>query len=382
MDRGSYSTLTCYPGSELKNNYSLNTVDICPVGALTSIDFRFKMRVWFLKQTDSIDIESSVGANTTVWSREGVIYRITPRRHDEVNDTWMTDSGRLLYKEVRAPDRLAGITVNGVESALDMAINAAAALLREAAGKVAVIGSGQSSVEEQYLTRQLARSLGAATYIVSRVAEGDKILLSSDRNPNVRGALVTGLISALPTPKLTGLAASLASGGVKALVVINEDLAAAGIEAAHLAGVTIIYLGTTRNTTSEAAAVVLPTLTVFEKSGTFINQQFRIQKFHRAVPPVRGTFDDLAVLGGLASACGGAAVPTELGSVWRAMAAEIPTLATMAFNNIPDTGLLLDRTPWAGLPYIEAETLHYKPEAPVPPPELNRPATPPASTPT
>src|SRR3954470_1633182 len=104
IDRGSYSTLTCYPGKTLSNNYSLNTVDICPVGALTSTDFRFKMRVWFLKQTPSIDTESSVGANTEVWSREGIIYRITPRQNDGVNDTWMTDSGRLLYKQTRSPD--------------------------------------------------------------------------------------------------------------------------------------------------------------------------------------------------------------------------------------------------------------------------------------
>ena len=67
VDRGSYSTLTCFPGKELKNNYSLNTVDICPVGALTSTDFRFKMRVWFLKQTNSLDTETSVGANTVAW---------------------------------------------------------------------------------------------------------------------------------------------------------------------------------------------------------------------------------------------------------------------------------------------------------------------------
>ncbi|MCC6415131.1 MAG: (2Fe-2S)-binding protein, partial [Opitutaceae bacterium] len=98
VNRGSYSTLTCYPGKKLENNYSLNTVDICPVGALTSTDFRFKMRVWFLKQTNSICTESSVGANTVVWSREGIIYRVTPRQNDAVNDTWMTDSGRELYK--------------------------------------------------------------------------------------------------------------------------------------------------------------------------------------------------------------------------------------------------------------------------------------------
>src|SRR6185369_522950 len=115
VDRGSHTVLTAHPGRSLENNYSLNTVDICPVGALTSTDFRFKMRVWFLKQTNSIDTESSVGANTVVWSREGAIYRITPRRNDEVNDTWMADTGRELYKAVRATDRLTAIKVNGAD---------------------------------------------------------------------------------------------------------------------------------------------------------------------------------------------------------------------------------------------------------------------------
>src|SRR3954453_5373078 len=184
--RGSYSTLTCYPGKALSNNYSLNTVDICPVGALTSTDFRFKMRVWFLKQTNSIDTESSVGANTVVWSREGVIYRITPRRNDEVNDTWMSDSGRELYRRVRDPDRLTSVRVNRAESALDFAVTAAAEIFKSAAGAVAVVGSGRSSLEEQFLTRKLADALRASTHLVGRVAQGDRILISADRNPNVR----------------------------------------------------------------------------------------------------------------------------------------------------------------------------------------------------
>src|SRR5689334_22758539 len=130
IDRGCYSTLTCYPGKQLENNYSLNTVDICPVGALTSTDFRFKMRVWFLKQTPSIDTESSVGANTDAWSREGVLYRITPRRNDDVNDTWMADSGRVLYKQVRSVDRITAPSINGASTGPEMALKAAGDLLK------------------------------------------------------------------------------------------------------------------------------------------------------------------------------------------------------------------------------------------------------------
>jgi NADH-quinone oxidoreductase subunit G len=361
IDRGSYSTLTCYPGKSLANNYSLNTVDICPVGALTSTDFRFKMRVWFLKQTNSIDTESSVGANTVVWSREGIIYRITPRRNDEVNDTWMSDSGRDLYKQVRANDRLSAVRVNGADSALEIALNTAADLLKSSAGAVAVVGSGRSSVEEQFLTKKLADALNASAQLVSRVGEGDKLLISADRNPNVRGALVTGLIKELPAAKLSALGAAIDAGKVKALVVINEDLAAAGLTAAQLAKVTIVYLGTHANTTSAAAKVVIPTFTVFEKSGTFVNQQFRIQKFVTCVPGPLGAANDLFVLSKLIAAIGGATIPADVHALWKVMSAEVDALKAIMFASLPETGLVLDATPFAALPFVEGETLHYKP---------------------
>ncbi len=359
IDRGSHSTLTCYPGKKLENNYSLNTVDICPVGALTSTDFRFKMRVWFLKQTNSIDTESSVGANTVVWSREGAIYRITPRRNDEVNDTWMADTGRVLYKQVKADNRLTSVKINGADSGLDIAVNAAAELFK--AGSVAIVGSGRSSVEEQFLTRKLATTLKAPAHLVSRVGEGDRLLISADRNPNVRGALVTGLIAALPSAQLTELAAQIDAGKVKTVVSVGEDLAAAGLSAAQLAKVAIVYLGTYANETSAAARVVLPTLTVFEKGGTFVNQQFRVQKFLKAVPGAEGATDDLVVLAKLVAAAGGGSVPSEINTLWKTIAAEVPALGTMTFANLPETGLLLDATPWSALPFAEGETLHYKP---------------------
>ncbi|NDC74323.1 ferredoxin [bacterium] len=361
VDRGSYSTLTCHPGKKLENNYSLNTVDICPVGALTSTDFRFKMRVWFLKQTNTIDIESSVGVNAVIWSREGVIYRLTPRRNDEVNDTWMADSGRLLYKQVAAARRLSAVTLHGSASSLDTAISSAAELLKS--GSIAVVGSGRASVEEQFLLKKLAGQLGVKASLVARTAQGDKLLISADRNPNVRGALVTGLISALPAAQLTQLAADIDDGKVKTVLTHGEDLAAAGLSAAQLAKVNIIYLGTHADATSAAAKVVLPTLHTFEKAGTFVNQQFRIQKFAAAVPGPQGTSNDLVVLAKLLAALGADATASDVHGLWSTLSASVPALATMLYKNIPETGLLLDSTPWAGLPFVEGESLKYKPAA-------------------
>ena len=361
IDRGSYSTLTCYPGKKLENNYSLNTVDICPVGALTSTDFRFKMRVWFLKQTNSIDTESSVGANTVVWSREGIIYRITPRRNDEVNDTWLPDSARVLYKLVRDESRLTAVKAAGQATSLDSAIAAATQLLQ--AGSVAIVGSGRSSVEEQFLTKKLADALKASVSLVARVGEGDKLLISADHNPNIRGALVTGLINALPDTKLSELGAAIDAGKVTSVIAIKEDLTAAGLTAAQLAKVKIVYLGTHAHATSEAAEVVIPTHTVFEKSGTFINQQFRLQKFHAAIPGLAGTANDLVVLAKLIAAIGGASVSSDLSATWTALAEEVRVFAGVSFASLPEGGLVLNSADFANLSFPEGETLHYKPAA-------------------
>jgi NADH-quinone oxidoreductase subunit G len=394
IDRGSHSTLACYPGRKLENNYSVNTVDICPVGALTSTDFRFKMRVWFLKTAPGICTESSVGVNTEVWSREGVIYRITPRRNDEVNDTWMADSGRLLYKQVAAENRLVKHLANGAEVSAPEALAQAGALLK--AGGVAVVGSGRSSVEEQFLTRKLAEAAAAPTWLVGRVGQGDGLLISADRNPNVRGALVTGLIKTLPevgdaplstcgdaTPSsrnaagggegaaapeeirvggLAGLATQIDAGKITTVVSVGEDLAAAGLGEDQLGKVAIVYLGAHANATSAAANVVIPTLTVFEKAGTFINQQFRLQKFAQAVPGPHGVPDDLATLAGLVKEAGGATCAGDLNGLWAALASEIRPLATVSYRNLPATGLLLDAGDFAALPFPEGATLHFKPK--------------------
>lgn len=358
-DRGSYTTLTCHPGRKLENNYSLNTVDLCPVGALTSVDFRFKMRVWFLKETRSIDTESSVGVNTLVCSREGQIHRILPRRNDGVNDTWMPDSGRLLYKQVRAENRLLVSRLAGEVVSSGQALKSAAELL--AAGGVAVVGSARSSVEEQFLTRKLAEALKASIWSVARVGEGDGLLLSADRNPNTRGALVTGLVKTLPETRLAELASAIDAGTVRTVLSVNEDLLAAGLSAEQLARVKVVYLGTHENGTSKAAAVQIPGLTVFEKSGCFINQQFRLQSFVAAVPGPEGVADDLVSLATLLNAAGGSCPSVALSSIWSLLSAEIPLLAGLSYAGLPETGVLLDGSSWKHLPFPEGASLHFQP---------------------
>jgi len=362
VDRGSYSTLTCFPGRPLDNNYSLNTVDICPVGALTSTDFRFKMRVWFLKKTSQIDLESSVGANTEVWTREGRIHRITPRRNDAVNDTWMPDSGRVLYKAVEAEDRLKACRIGGEESPAEAAVAEAGRILGE--GSVAIVGSGRCSVEEQFLLRQLAEAIdGASTYLVSRIGPGDGLLLSRDRNPNVRGALVTGLIDRLPGETLDALGTAIDDGSVRTILTMGEDLTTAGISEDQLKKVRLVAIATHESPTTRAAAVVLAGLTVFEKDASYINQQFRLQKSRRALPGPEGAVEDRLLLATLVARRTGEKAPSTIQAVWESIASTIPQLKGESFDSIPDTGRLIDGSAFGDLPFIEGETLHFQPGA-------------------
>ncbi|MFO8028107.1 MAG: 2Fe-2S iron-sulfur cluster-binding protein [Opitutales bacterium] len=363
VDRGTYSTLTCYPGKELANNYSLNTVDICPVGALTSTDFRFKMRVWFLKRTNSICTESSVGANIEVWSREGKIYRVTPRRNDAVNDTWMTDSGRALYKSVESEDRLTDYTIGGVHKTPDQVAAAAVELLKS--GDVALVGSAQSSLEEQFYYKAIAERSAAKVSLVSHYGEGDGLLLSEDRRPNLRGALVTGLIHELPEAALDALARDINAGAVKTLLVVDEDVTTLGIAPDLLAKVKLIYVGTHTNETAKVADIVIPSLMVFEKDGSFINQNFRLQKFNTAIPGPSGVLPDFMVLEKIAAPLAGEKpAPVTLDTLWQRIAAKVERIeATQTWRNIPAEGISLEPGSLAELPFVETKNLKYDPEA-------------------
>ena len=363
IDRGSYSTLTTFPGTQLDNNYSLNTVDLCPVGALTSTDFRFRMRVWFLKETPSIDTESSAGCNTVVGSREGTIYRITPRRNDAVNDTWMPDSGRVLYKAVDADDRLNRYAIEGRPVKAREAISVAAGRLLEKGG-VAIVASGRLSVEEQYLLTLIRKELDGPvpTYLVGRYGEGDGRLLSADRNPNVRGALLTGLIKTLPEEQLDELVSLIREGSIKTVLAAGEDLCSAGIPVDVLKKVKIVYMGTHHAECGQYAEVELPILTTFEKSGTFVNQQFRVQKFAQAVPGPAEVLFGLSSFTKLLEALNpNAVLEPSPAAVWESMNKAVPEFQGMTFAGIPATGSLVSDERFSQLPFVEGRGLHFEP---------------------
>src|SRR6266446_682689 len=292
IDRGSHTVLTAHPGKRLENNYSLNTVDICPVGALTSTDFRFKMRVWFLKETKSICTQCATGCNTIIGTREDVVYRQTPRENDAVNSCWMCDYGRLNLDYVQSERRLLEPRIVSGEKlgTVDWptAIAEAGLQLKELSGQeIAIVASGRMTNEELWLTAQLAKSLGVERIdIVPRRGRGDKILLSKDRNPNTNGVrLILGSSSA-PGAKLMAIAKAVRSGEVKALVILKENAMHMGLSVEELARLpALIVMNILRNAATEKASVVLPACGFAEKRGSMVNDKGRLQRLNRATRP-------------------------------------------------------------------------------------------------
>ncbi|HCP91641.1 MAG TPA: NADH-quinone oxidoreductase subunit L, partial [Spartobacteria bacterium] len=302
VDRGSHTVLTAHPGKRLENNYSLNTVDICPVGALTSSDFRFKMRVWFLKETKSICTSCATGCNTIIGTREDIIYRQTPRENDEVNSCWMCDYGRLNFDYLQSEKRLLAPRISSGEKLAtvdwNVAITHAALQLKHFSGwEIAIIASGRMTNEELWLTAQLARTLDVQLIdIVPHTSQGDDILLSEDRNPNTNGARLLGITSE-PGAKLPAIAEAVKSGRVKALIALGENPIDFGISAEQLSNLpAFMVMDILSNPATENATVVLPSFGFAEKRGSMINGKGRLQRLNRAVRGPGNARDDWEIL--------------------------------------------------------------------------------------
>jgi NADH-quinone oxidoreductase subunit G len=345
-NRGSYSTLTGYPGKPFDNNYTLNTVDICPVGALTSKDFRFQMRVWFLKETKSLCTSCGTGCNIVIGSRQEKIYRYEPRDNDVVNACWMCDYGRLNYKWVNRPDRLKDVLSPASKSQSQPSnwwtvTREISDLLKAASpGSVAVIASARQTNEELYLLHRLAKKLQALTDSVPRQGPGDKLLLNPDRNPNSTGARLIGISATPAGSNLARIAEGIRQGGIKTLIVFGEDVTRHGIGVELLSKLqTLIVSDILPNATTAAAHYLLPGCAHAEKRGTFVTVKGRVQRFLKAIEPrgdARPEWEFLHELTHQVTSQDGFAT---IEGLFNEMAKELPALHGLTWGALGDTGV-------------------------------------------
>ncbi len=345
IDRGSHSVLTAHPGKRLDNNYSLNTVDICPVGALTSSDFRFKMRVWFLKETKSFCTSCATGCNTVIGTREGVIYRQTPRENDAVNSTWMCDYGRLNFDYLQSDKRLLDPKVHDGDKLVPTdwktaLIDAAERLKHFDGSEIAIIASGRMTNEELWLTSRLAAALGVQLIeIVPHRGAGDDILLSADRNPNTNGARLLRVTDE-PGAKLAAIAEGIASGRVKALIALKENPLEAGVSPEDLSELpAFVLMDILENPSTACASALLPSAGFAEKRGSMINGKGRLQRLNRAVQPPGQARDDWEILRDLIQEYSGQNGIYTIEEVFAQMSRSVPTFAGLSLSKIGDLGV-------------------------------------------
>ena len=361
INRGSYNTIATYPGKAFNNNYTLNTVDICPVGALTSKDFRFQMRVWFLKETSSICTSCGTGCNILISSREEKIYRYTPRPNEAVNSTWMCDSGRLNYKWVHREDRLKEVLVRGQKSTWRAALSEIAEKLKQASsGSVAIIASARQTNEELWLLSKLKAKLGAISDSIPRISQGDRLLVDADKNPNANGARLTGICFTEMGINLAKIAGGIARGEIKTLIVFGEDILKRAVSAKALRekelvsevveehALTADLLGQLDilivsdilpNGTTKLAHYLLPGCAHAEKRGTFTNTNGRVQRFMQALQPLSDARPEWDFLHDLVYNVTGKNGFLTIEGLFNEMAADVPAFNGLTWAGLGDTGV-------------------------------------------
>lgn len=297
FNRGDRSEIGTFEDKPLNNKYSVNTVDICPVGALTSKDFRFKQRVWFLKEKPSVCNGCSTGCNVDVYFNKEGVWRLKPRYNEQVNGYWMCDEGRDIYKNVnRTSENLYRLTqashrVAGQTEYMQtgFAIQKIKDQMNDCKkGEVAVVLTGQQTTEEyQALLSYFSVHYGSGDIYhwqnnPEQWSEFDGLLLRGDKNPNTKGLLKT-----LEKLKLQASAWNQDLSKYKmVLVVAPENTLAYSDISAKMAllknNKRVVVLSTSQLSQVEdlsAETWQIPLKSFLEKEGTFTNFNGLEQKF-------------------------------------------------------------------------------------------------------
>lgn len=266
--RGDHETLDIAEGHRLDNAYSINTVDICPVGALTAKDFRFAIRTWELQATNTTCPGCATGCSVELHTKHEQAYRLVPREDPEVNGHWMCDEGRYTYKELEQRDRVQYAEIEGHQVPLFDAVALTAQRLQ--GKKVAFVFASTATTEANQALAELCEVVGGERFILGRpIADGDDILRDPDKNPNSRGAkLAAGDVSKHEAE----LALELAGRAYEAVVFLDDEGELSDVVLQGLTGLTSICFADRRTKLADACRVVLPAASWAEILGTYINR--------------------------------------------------------------------------------------------------------------
>jgi NADH-quinone oxidoreductase subunit G len=304
VERGDRVTIETFPGKKLDNPYSMNVIEICPVGALTSRHFRFRARVWDMSFTDSLCPGCARGCNTIIGVRNNEILRIEPRQNLNVNEYWLCDWGRLNtikyvsdeVTRVRSPllrpeaqkmsmNEMVPPNPRGELVAVDwdVAISRIASEIHGANKNILFIASPFSTLEDNYALKKFANEVFNSNDIIyfpnMDESFGDKILKKPDMTPNSTGLKLLGI-----NPVTDKIIEELESGKYGILYVLNENLTRiSDYEKIFRKIVLSFHQIVTRNDFSKFGTVILPESSYAEINGTFVNFDNFVQRLKPAV---------------------------------------------------------------------------------------------------
>lgn len=358
FERGAHAEIGVFPGRQLDNPLSTCVVDLCPVGALTSTQFRFAERVWYLDKKPGICTGCDVGCNVTIEHRRGNIRRVKPRLNPEVNDYWMCDFGRTFFERWQNQPRLRGPAVRRNGELAPASWKDAGDLLfqrlraRTADGVVAILGSGSLTNEEAFLLVRLAdllgtphRSIWVDSGPIRSIPNPSGGVSGSDAAPNRRGAELVGLLPGAGGIDAEKLLLEERARDCAVLFVADSDFGRAAWDPRLVDRLRqakfLAVMGWAESRLAQVADLVLPSATFAEREGTLVNSQWRLQRFERVAPPpfeIRTPLEALCdLLGRLDASWTGLGVS----AVFARMAAAVPALQGLTWSRIPARGALL-----------------------------------------
>lgn len=303
FNRGDRSEIGTVDGKRLDNKYSMNTVDICPVGALTSKDFRFRQRVWYLKDQQTVCNGCSTGCNVKVYfNREG-FFRVKPVFNEKVNGHWMCDEGRDLYKFVNRDTRYLKARKKSAggwdESLPGAAAKSAATVVKSAGAKAALILTGQYTVEEyDHAVKTFIKDTGSKhvyhwNQSEQSAQQHDGLLIRGDKNPNTKG-LQKVLADNQINTQWGQLVAAIGSGEISTAIVAGPENLQFFPDLKEKLELlkkvkNVIWLQGPKHSVLDDVQddfVIIPMKSFVEKDGTFINHAGIEQKFKRVTTVV------------------------------------------------------------------------------------------------
>lgn len=302
FNRGDRSVIGTYPDKEIHHNYQTNLVDVCPVGAFTSKDFRFKQRVWFLKDKPAICPGCSTGCSVNVYAKPEVrsYFRVKPRE-SEVNSFWMCDVGRKTYKHLNQEERLRSALMVDAQGArkrarFDEALGQLATKLAGvSAGDIALLVSPQYTCEEYdalfgfFVGKLGVRKVFQWREPTEKREEFDGILYRGDHNPNTAGLAKALARHGLPETVANGFDA-LPASAPKVVIALAPELAfqypSLDEQLARLSELPFVSLWTLIGRAASLKGIkhALPMKGYAEKRGTYVNYAGKVQELAQPFP--------------------------------------------------------------------------------------------------